>query len=158
MKNNLTTHAHTATPQIYKQADSQLFTLVEVEISVPSRVAAMLAERGRAHIIPSAYIHDADDVGKRARNWKSGCRIGAMQTPPLVSLLAPITAEGCNTPIKIAFSVEGWHLVGTLCGKLGITPGQWLVACAAYNAAIEESHIEAQLADLAEIEPATPAA
>lgn len=154
MKTNLTTHPHTATPQIYQQADGRLSPLIEVEISVPSRVAAMLAERGSAHIIPSAYILDADDVGRRARNWKSGGRTG----PPLTSHLATAAAEGCDTPIKIAFSVEGWHLVGTLCGKLGITPGQWLVACAAYNAALEESHIEAQLAGIAEIEDATPAA
>ena len=108
--------------------------------------------------IPSAYIHDAADVAKCARTWKSGLRIGAKKIPPTARHLAPITAEGCDTPIKIELSVEGWHLVGTLCGKLGITPGQWLVACAAYNAAFEESQIEAQLAALEEIDGATPAA
>lgn len=158
MKNNITTHPHTATTRIYTDDKCECFALIEVEITVPSRVAAMLEERGRAHIIPSACIINAADVAKRARNWKSGCRIGARQTPPLVSLLAQATAEGCDTPIKIAFSVEGWHLVGMLCGKLGITPGQWFVACAAYNAALEESRIEAQLAGIAENDPATPAA
>jgi hypothetical protein len=149
MKSNLTTHPHTATPQIYKQTDGRLFCMIEVEISVPSRVAAMLAERGGAHIIPSAAILDAADVGKRARNWKSSRRRGAKQTPPLVSLLAKAAAEGCDTPINIEIPPEGWHLVGMLCGKLGITPGQWLVACSTYNADHEESLIESQLAGIA---------
>jgi hypothetical protein len=149
MKTTITTHPHTATPQIYKQANGRLFCMIEVEISVPSRVAAMLAERGGAHIIPSAMIGNAADVGKRARNWKNGCRIGAKQTQPLISLLAKAAAEGCDTPINIEIYPEGWHLMGMLCGKLGITPGQWFVACATYNADVEESRIEAQLAGIA---------
>jgi hypothetical protein len=109
----------------------------------------MLAERGGAHIIPSAAILDAADVGQRARNWKSGRRRGAKQTPPLASLLAKAAAEGCDTIINIEIPPENWHLVGMLCGKLGITPGQWLVACSTYNADHEESLIESQLAGIA---------
>lgn len=152
MKAMLPTHPHTATTQIHHHTAGGYFARIAVEISVPSRVAAMLPEHAGRHYIQSANVVSLSDVRPRALNWKGGRTRGGKRILPLVTHLEQATAEGCNTSIKIEIPPDEWHLVGILCGKLGITPGQWFVACATYNAAVEESAIEAQLASIARIE------
>lgn len=57
----------------------------------------------------------------------------------------------------LALSVEEWHLIGMLCGKLGITPGQWFLACAGYNANLEEEAISKKLDAIADNPAELPA-
>lgn len=144
MKSNTPAHPHTATTAIYRQTNGNLIARVDIEIRVPSRVSALLPENGGVHVIPSAGIGKPELMKTRAHGWKRSHR--QLKTRPLESYLEPTTAEGCDTPIQIRITPEEWHLVGLLCGKIGITPGQWFVACAAYNAEVEESIIDRQLA------------
>lgn len=157
MKAKLPTHPHTAATQIHHHTAGGYFARIAVKISVPSRVAAMLPEHAGRHSIQSAHVVSLADVRPRALGWKGGSTRRGKRILPLVTHLDQATAEGCDTSIKIEIPPDEWRLVGMLCGKLGITPGQWFVACAAYNAAVVESAIEAQLASIAEIEATTPA-
>jgi hypothetical protein len=147
------TFPHTASMKRFQDPAGNSHSRIAVEFAVPSRVAAMLPESGGLHTIPSAGI-GLDSVLKiRARGWKHGFKRGGLALPALRTFLAPAAAEGCNAPITIAITPDEWHLVGMLCGILRITPGQWFVACAAYNAGIEEAAIEAQLAALDDTQP-----
>jgi hypothetical protein len=118
---------------------------VVVNFSVPSRVAAHLEEKGKASIIPSAGIGGLEYLARRVRRWSNPCG----KKPPTREHLHSAADEGCDTPICVHLSPEEWHLIGQLCGRLRITPGQWFVACAGYNAQIAEESIEKTLLALA---------
>lgn len=158
MKTTLPEHPHTASLRIFADNDCTPFAMIEVEISVPSRVAALLPEQHGIHFIRCAHVIDSNNVRQRARNWKSGPRIGARKIQPIATYLDQAAAEGCDASIKIEIRPEEWHFIGMLCGQLRITPGQWFVACATYNAEVEDRSIEAMLAGMVEIDATDTAA
>lgn len=97
---------------------------------------------------PSRIINSGPSIRRsHTRESSPDFGIGVKKIQPLTNYLDHANAEGCDAPIKIEISPEGWHLVGMLCVKLAITPGQWFVACATYNAEDEERHIEAMTGD-----------
>ena len=138
-KTTIPAHPHEAFPQVMIDTAKRYLVRVDVVLSVPSRIAALLPEdSARTHFIQCAGIGNEQQLACRARGWKRN----------LAGYLVAAIEEGCDTPIKLQITAEEWHLVGRLCGKLNITPGQWYLSCAAYNAALEEHYIEAKLATI----------
>jgi len=118
--------------------------VIIVEFSIPSRVAAHLVEHEGGIVIPCAGIAGAERIPHRVRQWNRGFQ----DYPPHREYLQAAAAEGCNTPVRVHCSPAEWHLIGYLCGRLRITPGQWFVACAAYNAEVAETEMEKALMSL----------
>ncbi len=114
---------------------------VIVKFSVPSRVAAHLDEQGGVSIICCAGIGQMKLMAQRVRRWNHPFKT----SPPHRQNLEAAAAEGCDTRIRVVLSPDEWHLVGHLCGRLRITPGQWFVGCATYNANLAESIMEKSL-------------
>jgi hypothetical protein len=129
---------YSAKTQILKFKDGTLIAKVIVTVKAPSRVEVLLNENHGLHTVRSATILDVPDVSVRARGWK--CKISKLHTLAL--------AEGLDGAIRVAITPEEWHLVGLLCGRLGITAGDWYLGCAAYNAGINEQEIDEMLENI----------
>lgn len=140
----------------YRVSNGNRPRYVIVKIRVPSRVAAMLEEStGGFFGIPSAGIVDAKMIQNRKANWKTGKIYGKRRDPGSLTgpqRLESAIGEGCDTKIRVWISSQEWQLVNTLCTELGITPGQWYVACAHYNASVQEAIIDTALAAVADRE------
>lgn len=120
-----------------------------VRLKVPSRVAALLPQGGEFFTITCAIIGYEINLMERAHSWKHRKKI----RPGFVAIphrerLAALIEEGCDTTITLVKSVHEWHLVGRLCGMLQISPGQWFLGCAGYNAEVEELAFDKMLAAL----------
>jgi hypothetical protein len=138
----------------YRVSNDEKTGKLTVEFRVSSRMAAMLVEDANGFsVIPSANIGFPECLRSRKMAWRTGKIYGKQvgTQPPLTGhqRLELASGEGCDTTIKVSTSPQEWQLVGTLCNQLGITPGQWFVARAHYNAAFEESIIEKALAAVA---------
>lgn len=134
---------HIAAVSPMHRTDGSVDLALQIEFAVPSRVAALLLEhRGFFHI-PCSKIGTLELIASRVRSWKSRT---TKWRPQLEYLTAAVT-EGCDTAIKVRMGVQEWHLIGILCGRLNISPGQWFVA-ASYNAEVGEEQLDKVLATL----------
>ena len=140
-------HAYTAAMKRFVDPHGNYCRLMAVQFNVPSRVEAMLSQSGDIYHIPCASIGEASNLETRANSWRKPFRLWRKLPlrPALHTTIPALIEEGCDTPILIALSKAEWQLVGVLCGMLRITPGQWFLACAGYNAAVEEERISRML-------------
>jgi hypothetical protein len=146
MKKKLTAIPHTASHVLMTSNEGHHYAMVDVTLAVPSRVAAHLAERQNGEsVIPCAGIGSMKFIALRVRQWTRPFK----GNPPLREHLMSIE-EGCDTSIRVSRPLEEWHLIGYLCGRLRITPGQWFAACAAYNAEVAEKAMDKALRSLQE--------
>lgn len=130
---------------------------VLVSFNVPSRVAAILPEHGEYHWIISAQIPSDYYLDCAAKSWRGTSNKHCSRTGPV--RVAAALSEGCDTKITVCLTVEHWHLIGRICGKLGMTPGAWLLAAAIHNADLDEREIAKDIeqavaaAEQTEVEP-----
>lgn len=121
---------------------------VVVTVEVPSRVAIMIPEKDGLHEVPRAHIEKLDQLFGQIENWFRSPNHWNPDnpltgTPP--KWIHAALDEFCDTKIRVAFSAMDWHLVGRACGALGISPGQWILASAYYEAALSEHAIDLAL-------------
>lgn len=148
MKATLPAVPHTTRLQIYRDDAGRPYPAVLVEFSAPSRFLALLPENDGIHCIPAAGLGTLEIVERRARRWNSGVVIYGKKTRPKREHLEDAVREGCDSTMRVLLSPDEWHLVGIICGRLKITPGQWFLGAAGYNASVEESHMDQILAAL----------
>jgi hypothetical protein len=142
VKKQLPAIPHTVSYATRNWPDGRFSELVMiVGFLIPSRVAAHLVEREGGIVIPCAGIGDIEHIPHRVRQWNRSFQ----DHPPGREYLQAAAAEGCNTSVRVHCSPAEWHLIGYLCGRLRITPGQWFVAGAARNAKVSEAEIEEAL-------------
>lgn len=145
MKTTLPEVPHSTSLHIYRDSAGRAFPAVIVAFPAPSRFLALLSETDGVHLIQSAGIGDHKIIAGRARIWNHGMNTRLNQFRPTREQLQEAVTEGCNATMRVRLSPDEWHLVGNLCGRLRITPGQWFLGCAAYNACFEEEKISKML-------------
>ena len=150
MKTNTHPVPYTATVRLCRNPAGEQIPGVEIKVKAPSQIVAMLPETAGQHLIMAAELEDSNgrdpllDVPTRARSWK---RDGSSR-----EMLSNAIKEGLDDEIRLLITVTQWHAIGTLCGKLGITPGEWYLGSAAYNANLTERAITKALESIPAIE------
>lgn len=109
-----------------------------VSLMVPAATARILPQVNGYTFIDSASFAGESCVQHRINGWTksrtlySGCKI-----PPAKGCLKEILMEKLDTPISVPIQAEDWPRIEAVTTALGITPCDWLLACAQYNARLE---------------------
>jgi hypothetical protein len=115
--------------------------IVMASLLVPKRVAVRL-DLGRDYlIVPSASVGGEQDVQRRVSQWQKGHQAGAwlsLSVRAASEFLSDMIAEGCDTRVKVKLSASDWDGILKLAKRLSISPADWILASAGYNAWLAE--------------------
>ncbi|MEO5915337.1 MAG: hypothetical protein ABIS50_13975 [Luteolibacter sp.] len=118
--------------------------VVIVDLVVPARIAAALPKRDGYYWINAASVGpEMSDITRRVEQWNSPHRVGISGSCPagkkaLPTVLAELHSSPCET-ITLKFAPDHWTSALTLCERLKVTAGDWLLCAAAYNANLVEN-------------------
>lgn len=128
----------------YRSREAEQITRKAVTIvafEVPQRGASLLPkDRQGFVVIQSAEVADIPNgMQSRINNWqRPHLNSFGESVLPTRFYLPAMRREGCDTLVETMIETKAWKRIEHLAMLLMVSPAEWLLACAGYNAAIEE--------------------
>lgn len=138
-KNMTATHTEkTATPARILSVRSKPLKIIRQRVAVSFMVPKAIAEALETHegysSVKSAWVAECWEA-ERIEQWANDTVNDGKRCRSRKSYLAAALKMPLDTKITTLMPAAYWQGVGGVCAALGITPAEWMLAGAAYNAA-----------------------
>jgi hypothetical protein len=128
----------------YRSREAEQITRKAVTIvafEVPQRVASLLPKDNEGFVvIQSAEVPNIPNgMQMRINNWQRPHQnVYGESVLPIRFYLPAMRREGCDTLVETMIETKDWKRIEHLAILLMVSPAEWLLACAGYNAELEE--------------------